>query len=135
MSPGNVEIVRRMAEVWNERGWQGVVDDGLLHPDIEYHDDPDWPEARSAYGTKALVDRFDEVLEAIGQRGQTTVEQTVAHGAHVGLVFRLTGEGSASQIPYAHSWGFLCRVRDGQVDYIQAYLDPTQAIEAVGASE
>ena len=104
-------------------------------PDIEYHDDPDWPEARSAYGTKALVERFDEVLEAIGHRGYSTVEQTVAHGAHVGLVVRLTGEGNASQIPYAYRWGFLCRIRDGQVDYIQAYLDATQAVQAVGLSE
>jgi ketosteroid isomerase-like protein len=134
MSQENVELVRRMTQVWNERGWQGVADDGLLHPEIEYHDDPAWPEARSAYGTRALVQRFDEVLEAIGQRGHTTVEQTVAHGAHVVLVVQLTGEGTASQIPYAHRWGFVCRVRDGQVDYIQAYLDAAEALDAIGLS-
>ena len=135
MSQENVEIVRRMTQVWNERGWQGVVDDGFLHPDIEYHDDPAWPEARSAYGTKALIERFDEVLEAIGQQGHATVERTVAHGAHVVLVFLLTGEGNASQIPYTHRWGFLCRISDGQIDHIQAYLDAMQALEAVGLRE
>ena len=61
--------------------------------------------------------------------------QTVAHGVHVALVFRLTAEGSASQIPYEYRWGFLCRIRNGQIDYIQAYLNPTQALEAVGLSE
>jgi ketosteroid isomerase-like protein len=135
MSQENVEIVRRMTQVWNARGWQGVVDDGLLHPDIEYHDDPDWPEGRSASGTDALVERFDEVLEAIGHRGHAAVEQTVAHGAHVALVFRLTGEGSASRIPYGYRWGFLCRIRDGQIDYIQAHLDATAALDAVELSE
>ena len=68
MSQENVKIVRRMTQVWNARGWQGVVDEGLLHPDIEYHDDPDWPEARSAYGIEALVGRFDGAAKRSGSR-------------------------------------------------------------------
>ncbi len=74
MSRENVDLVRRMAEVWNEAGWEGVADQGLLHPDVEYHDDRRW-------------------------------------------------------------WGFLCRVKERQITYIQAYLKPEQALEAAGLSE
>ncbi len=135
MSQENVEIVRRMAEVWNERRWEGVIDDGLLHPDIEYHDDPAWPEARSAYGADALVDRFDEVLELIGRGAHVEVQRTVADGDQVGIVFGLSGEGAASHIPYEYRWGYLCRVEGGQIRYIQAYLNADEAIEAVGLRE
>ena len=135
MSQENVELVGRMVQAWNERGWQGVVDDGLLDPDVEYHDDRSWPEARSTHGEKALAERFDEFMEAIGKRGHAEVKRTVAHGSHVALVFRLSGVGTASDIPYAYSWGFLCRVKDNRIDYIQAYLNAEQALEAVGLSE
>lgn len=133
--PENAELVRRMADVWNERGWRGVVEEGILHPEVEYHDDPAWPEARSASGPAELVERFDEVLEAIGQGSHTTVEQIVAEGANVALVCRMTAEGSASRIPYEYRWGFLCRIKDGQVDYIRAYLDADEAVSALRWSE
>jgi ketosteroid isomerase-like protein len=135
MSRENVELVRRMAEIWNLRRWRGVAGEGLLHPAVEYHDDPGWPESRSARGTDALIARFDEFEDAIAQDGRVEVERIEAAGDYVALVFRLTGTGTASQAPYTYSWGFLCRVRDGQIDYIQAYLDAKQALESVGLSE
>ena len=52
-----------MAEAWNEAGWEGVADQGLLDPQVEYHDDRKWPEARSALGPSALVRRFREVMD------------------------------------------------------------------------
>jgi ketosteroid isomerase-like protein len=135
MSEENVEILRRVAEIWNESGWKGAVDEGLLHPEIEYHDDKRWPEARSAFGTSALIKRFDEVLEVLGQ-GHVEVEKLLdAGGDQVVVIFRFSGEARASGIPHDYRWGYLCRVRDGQVDYLQAYLDPEAALEAAGLSE
>ena len=135
MSQENVEIVRSMAETWNLRRWRGVVAAGLVHPRVEYHDDPKWPESRTTSGTEALIERFDEFEEAIAQGGQVEVERTASAGDYVAMVFRLSGAGTASQIPYSYSWGFLCRVRHGQIDYIQAYLDADRALETVGLSE
>jgi ketosteroid isomerase-like protein len=51
------------------------------------------------------------------------------------MTFRFFGEARASGIPHDYLWGFLCRVRDGQVDYIQAYLDPEAALRAAGLRE
>ena len=135
MSEENVEVVRRMAEVWNEAGWEGVVDKGLLDPEVEYRDDEKWPEARATVGTAALVERFDEVMEVLGKDAEVEVEELLdAGGDHVVMVFRFRGEARASGIRHDYRWGFVCRVREGQIDYMQAYLEPERAIEAAGLS-
>jgi ketosteroid isomerase-like protein len=136
MSQENVEVVREVAEIWNSAGWQGVADRGLLHPKIEYHDDRRWPEARSAVGTGELVQRFDEVLEVLGEGSQVEVEQLLdAAEDQVVLIFRFRGVARASGIHHDYRWGYVCRVRDGQIVYMQAYLEPEKALEAAGLSE
>jgi ketosteroid isomerase-like protein len=136
MSGENVEIVRRMVEAWNEAGWEGVADRGLLHPDVVYRDDERWPEARSAVGAAALVERFVEVMDVLGKDATVEVEKLFEAGTNwVVMVFRFTGEARASGIHHDHRWGFVCRVRERQIDYVQAYLDPDEAVEAAGLLE
>lgn len=126
-----MEVVRRTAKAWNERGWDGVIEEGHLHPDIEYHDDANWPDARSAYGREALLEHFDDVMDLVALNGHAEIEQTADGGDYVGVVICLRGEGAASHIPYEYKWGYLCRVRNGQIDYVQAYLDAQEALAAV----
>ena len=133
MARENVETVRRMVELWNEAGWEGVANAGLLHPDVEYHDDERWPEARSAVGPPAIVDRFVEVLDVLGKDARAELEELLdAGGDSVVMLFRFTGEGRASGIHHDYRWGFLCRVRERKITYIQAYLEPERALEAAG---
>jgi len=135
MSQENVEIVRRIAQVWNQGGWQRVADAGLLQEDVEYHDDAGWPEARSTVGVSALVQRFEEVLESLGRDSKVEIEELVDAGEHVVAIFRFRGTAPASGLPHDYRWGYVYRVRDGQVDYMQAYLQPEQALEAAGLAE
>jgi ketosteroid isomerase-like protein len=136
MSGENVEVVRRMVEAWNEAGWQGVADRGLLHRDVEYHDDERWPEARSTVGASALVERFVEVMDVLGEDARVEVEELLdVGGDRVVMVFRFTGKARASGIHHDHRWGFVCRVKQGQITYVQAYLDPNEALEAAGLRE
>jgi ketosteroid isomerase-like protein len=136
MSQENVEVVRKMTEVWNQGGWQAVVDKGILHPEVEYHDDRKWPEARSTFGTAALVERFEDFMEVLGKDAEVDVERLVDPGGdRVVMIFRFTGKARASGIPHDYRWGFVCRVCHGQIDYIQAYLEPELALEAAGLKE
>jgi len=136
MSQENVEIVRRVTELWNQGGWEAVIAEGLLHPDVEYHDDKNWPEARSTLGAPALIERFDEVLEVMGRDAKIEVEEFIDGGeGRVVLILQFRGEARASGIHHEYRWGYIARVRDGQVDYLHAYLDPTDALAAVGLSE
>jgi len=133
MSKENVEIVRSMVEVWNETGWKGVADEGLLHPGVEYHDDERWPEARSTVGPSALQDRFVEVLEVLGEDAQADLEEVLdASDDSVVMIFRFSGEARASGIHHDYRWAFHCRVRRRKITYIHAYLEPEQALEAAG---
>jgi ketosteroid isomerase-like protein len=136
MSQENVELVRRMAEVWNEAGWEGVANRNLLDPEVEYHDDRRWPEARSVVGPAALVERFSEIMDVLGKNATAQVEKVVdAGGDSVALIFRFTGEARASGLHHEYRWGFVCRVSEGRIAYIQAYLDPDEALKAAGLSE
>jgi ketosteroid isomerase-like protein len=133
MSQANVDVIRRMVAAWNEGGWELVADHGLLHPAVEYHDDKRWPEARSTVGAPALAGRFTEVMDILGKDAKAEVEALHDAGADsLVLIVRFTGEARASGIQHDYRWGFLCRVRDRQVTYIQAYLDPASALEAAG---
>jgi len=85
MSQENVEIVRTMAELFNQGGWESAIDEGLLHPQIEYHDDKKWPEARSAFGPSGLVERFVEVMEVLGKDAQVEVEELLDCGDDRGV--------------------------------------------------
>ena len=136
MSQENVEIVREVAKIWNLAGWQGVADRGLLHPEVEYHDDRGWPEARSALGAADLVKRFDEVLEVLGEESRVEVEQVLNGGGdQVVSIFRFRGVARASGIHHDYRWGYVWRLQEGQIVYMQAYLDPEEALEAAGLSE
>ena len=133
MSRENVDVIRRMVEVWNEAGWEGVADRGLLHPDVEYYDDPRWPEARSVVGPAALVDRFVEVMDVLGKDARAEVEELLdAGGDSVVMIFRFTGEARSSGIRHDYRWGFVFRVNDRRITYIQGYLEPERALEAAG---
>jgi ketosteroid isomerase-like protein len=135
MSKENVETVCRMVELWNEGGWENVANNGLLHPDVEYHDDQRWPEARSTVGPSALTDRFVEVLEVLGKDARAEPEELLDAGDDlIVMIFRFTGEARASGIHHDYRWAFLCRVREGQITYIQAYLEPERALDAAGLS-
>ncbi len=135
MSQEKVEIVRRMAEAWNEAGWEGVADQNLLDPEVEYHDDSRWPEARSTVGPSALVERFREVMDVLGKDARVQLEEVLdAGGDTVVMIFRFTGEARASGLHLEYRWGFVCRVNEQRIAYIHAYLDPAEALEAAGLS-
>jgi ketosteroid isomerase-like protein len=136
MSQENVEIVRRLGEVWNESGFAGLIEAGLVHPEVEYHDDARWPEARSTFGTSAFLERFSDFMDVFGGEARVETEQVLdGDGDRVVSIFRLTGRGRASGLPHEHRWGYLCRVRDGQIYFMQAFLEPEQALEAAGVRD
>ncbi len=136
MSQENVDVVRAMAEAWNETGWEGVADRGLLDPEVEYHDDRRWPEARSTVGVAALAERFVEIMEVLGRNARVRVEEILdAGGDSVVMIFRFAGEARASGIRHDYRWGFVCRLKEARIRYIQAYLEPERALKAAGLAE
>jgi len=72
----------------------------------------------------------------MSQEAEVDVEELLDPGGdRVVVIFRFRGEARASGIRHDYRWGYVCRVREGQIDYIQAYLEPESALEAAGLSQ
>ena len=66
MSEESVELVRRAYEAWNAKG--PIALDSWLADDIELHDAPEMPDARSCRGREAVIARLEEVAAATSGR-------------------------------------------------------------------
>jgi ketosteroid isomerase-like protein len=82
------------------------------------------------------LERFSDFMDVFGEEARLETEQVLdGDGDRVVSIFRLTGRGRASGLPHEHRWGYLCRVRDGQIYFMQAFLEPEQALEAAGVRD
>jgi ketosteroid isomerase-like protein len=79
------------------------------------------------------VERFVEVMDVLGRNATVEVEEVLDAGDDtVVMIFRFAGEARASGIRHEYRWGFVCRVNEGRIGYIQAYLEPESALAAAG---
>jgi ketosteroid isomerase-like protein len=132
MANKNVELIRRSSVLVNEGHWDAAIT--LLAPDVEWVIAKEHPEARVLVGRQAVVEyqreweaampkmrfEFDRVLECDNR--------VVAMGA-----VRGTGGGSGAdvRVPLAIVYEF----RDGLIARAEEYLNPADALEAVGLAE
>ena len=125
MAEANVEALQRGYDALN-RGDLSVVLD-LLHPDIEWHEPGDSPEAGTHHGRdsferffRSWIDSFDEF--------RVVPEKVVERGNDLVAVVRQSGRGRASgveiEIRLAHVW----TIEDGRAVRWEAVPSPAQAL-------
>jgi ketosteroid isomerase-like protein len=133
MSEENVEIVRR---AFAGRALQETAET-YWHPQIEYIEDPRFPGASSYAGREAVVRCWLDYLEAMGDEKTTTVavENVFDAGERQVAFVRFQGRATGSGIPFDHLWGYIVKVKDGQLVHVHAYYEPAEALEAAGLSE
>ena len=129
-----MEVVRRAAEVFNERGIDGAVTAELFAEEVEFHEPPEQPAPRSARGREELRRLFGE-FDAAWAEHQTEPQEFRALDDERVLVFsieRFRGrDGMAIDAPGAA----IFTVRDGKIVEWQAFWDRQSALEAAGLSE
>ena len=137
-SEGSFDLVRRGYEAFN-RGGAGAVRD-FLDPEIEYHEDPGFPEAGVYRGRDAVLayfESFGEQFEAHVFEIEELIDAgDVFEGGENVLMLarqRVVGKGSGAEIELAGS--FIWTVRDGRVVRGQAWLDREEALKAAGLQE
>jgi ketosteroid isomerase-like protein len=133
MSQGNVEIVRKGIEAWNQHDadlWLSYA-----APDIEWA--PAGPAAveRTVYrGHDEVASGFAAIWEAWDvfhlEEGQIR-----DLGDSVLWLGRVKMRGSASHIPLDQEFAVHTRLRDGQVIAVRTFLAWQEAVEAVGLKE
>jgi ketosteroid isomerase-like protein len=106
-----------------------------LDPEIEFEEDPSFPEA-GVYRGRSEVLRYFKNFVAEFERFVFEVEDVKVVGQDgVLFCFRQTGQGKGSGAEFDFQSAWLFTVRDDQVVRIRSYLDKAKALEAVGLRE
>jgi ketosteroid isomerase-like protein len=132
MTRADVQVVHDFFAAWpsgesDPSAFREVLD-RMTTEDLVYVEDPQWPGATSYEGRDAVAacwERYDEVL---GGRPSAEIVEVREAGTRVVATVRIRGESRGLEVPFDHTWGYACEVRDGRISYFRAYLDPDRAI-------
>jgi ketosteroid isomerase-like protein len=129
MSRQNVELVRRVLEGFERGGLDEVRE--YHHPDIEWHEDPSFPEAGVYRGIEAVEAYQRQFLSEFAEIHYEPRELIDAND-HVVANLRIHGRGKVSGAAFDISAWWAWTLRDGRVIRVHAYLDRARALEVVG---
>ena len=79
MSQENVEIVRRGVDAFSRAAWEESVD--LMAPEVEWHDSPDLPGARSYQGREGVLAQWREMAEALDRTASAATRYAWANAS------------------------------------------------------
>jgi ketosteroid isomerase-like protein len=138
MSEENVEIARRIYEVFEEQGANekavfGLIEAGLMDPDVELDLQNAYPD-----GGVVRLATMSEYLDTQpwGRSIRFEPESLQAVGADQVLVFvRLRVVGTGSGIEVGGRTAHLTTLREKRVVRVEVFTDRRKALEAAGLSE
>jgi ketosteroid isomerase-like protein len=133
MSQENVEIVRRLFQVYNERSFgknAGLVDSEMIW-DFSRAELPDG----SSYTGRAEFLSFIEAWEEGFETEQMEAHEILDAGDHVVVTVEHRGRGMRSGIEIDQTFAMVWTIRDGRAVRMALFPTRTEALEAVGLSE
>ena len=134
MSTEKEEVVRRAAELFNERGIAGAVTAELFADGVVFHEPPEQPAPRSARGREEMREMFGEFDAAWAEHKTEPQEFRTLDDERV-LVFSVERFKGRDGITVDAPGAAIVTVRDGKIAEWQAFWDRQSAIEAAGLSE
>lgn len=131
MSRENIELVRSLGEVFSRGSLDALRP--FIDADIEWHEDPSFPEA----GVYCGIEAFEEYAGGfIAEFSEIHYEpgEILDAGEDLVVNMRVRGRGKASGAEFELSawWGIT--IRDQKVVRCFAYLDRNRALEALALS-
>src|SRR5437016_9259262 len=134
MSQENVELARRAFEAWNRGDADAWVE--FHHPEIEWFSEiaGRLEGAETVYRGRAGMRRFWDEWHSVWD---LTIEISEFRdlGDTVVALGRMRAHGKASGIDFEGPVAYVGEYEGGLVRKLRAYLDPNQALEAVGLTE
>ena len=127
----NVETVQRWIDAFNRGGFDAVIDP-YWHDEIELFDPPELPDAGQHAGKEAVRNRVEAFLE-LGWDGQFRVDELIAVGDEVVMVWRVIGRLPSGDMPLDTPWVFVLKLEDGKVRRIRQFMSKAAALEATPA--
>ena len=147
MSREAVEIVRRVLEEASRGGSPpaGAVDaldaDSLtvifenLDPEVEFHEDPRFPEAGVYRGIEAVREYWGRFTGSFDEFAFEPEDFVDLEGDRVLVLFRLKARGKDSGATAETRPGWIYTIRNGLTVRIDAFLDREEAREAARLTE
>src|SRR3954453_15380013 len=138
MSQENVEVVRQVLSGFSpDAAEAGTLDSyhQRLSPDLEFVEDPRFPEAGTYRGREEYLHYARDFVAQFEEFAFTVEDLREVPDGRVLVCLRLRGRGRGSNAAFDARAGWVYTVRNGLVVHIRAYVDRTEALEAVGLSE
>ena len=132
MSQENVERIRRAFEGTTTGDFSYLQD--LIDENCEFQLPPDFPGtqmARGPQGFVSVVEEFEEAFEDIRYDPEEFFDQ----GDRLLVKVRTVGHAKHTRLPVEATVYWVYAFREGKVVTMDAHLDRTAALEAVGLSE
>jgi ketosteroid isomerase-like protein len=127
MSEQNLELVRRIYDVWSrEESARELIAEDVEYVNPSYAVEPGTRRGRKSFG--AVRDIYEDF--------KIRVERFVdTDGDDVVVLARYTGSGRGSGVELEGEHGYVWTVRDGQAVRFQWFQSHREALEAAGLSE
>jgi ketosteroid isomerase-like protein len=126
---GNLEIVERGFEAFNERGVEGILP--YIHPDFETTTPPDLASEPDTYrgheGVQRWFSSFDEVMDEIRWDARSFRQV----GDRVVVEFTLRARGKTTGLAFGQDAVMVWELRDGQGIHIDLYPTLEEALAAL----
>jgi ketosteroid isomerase-like protein len=136
MSQENVEIMREMFALVNERGVQAATDafGDLLDPDFELEEASNLPDRESYSGRDAFIANMAKLEESFEELRIEPIEFVDLDDKLV-VVVAIAGRGRSGGAPVKTTIAQLWTLRDGKAVSLRDYATKVEALEAAGLSE
>jgi ketosteroid isomerase-like protein len=134
MSQENVEIVRRMYGFWGARNWEAMA--GLVDPDVEQHGTVGGlEEGHVSRGVDQIRQRFETENIEVWEEHRIEPVRFVDAGEQVVVIQHEYQRGKGSGVEIEIDTASVFDIRGGRIVRIQPYMNPAEALKAVGLSE
>ena len=136
MSQENVEALREMFAILNERGVGAATEafGELLAPDFALEEAAEMPDSEAYTGREAFIENMGKLEESTEELRLEPLE-IVDLGEKVIVVVSMSGRGQGSSVPVEMAFAQLWSLRDGKAVSLRDYATRAEALEAVGLSE
>jgi ketosteroid isomerase-like protein len=133
MSADDVELVRHLLELWEQRDWSAVAE--YVDPNLEF--------VRSGAGVglagewRGPTDAWRAILEwrESFDELRDQVEDIIDAGDRVLVLVKQTARGRTSGAPVQLDAAYLITLRDRRVVRLETYADHTEGIRAAGLND
>lgn len=132
MSQRDIEIIRRGYAALNRGDVEAWLD--AFHVDAKMYDLAGGPEAPARQGHNALRE-WARTMDEIWEEGRHEPQGFIDAGDFVVVAVRARGRRRGIDVPVDIPLFHVFEMRDGKIHCGRAYLDQTEALEAVGLSE